>query len=222
MCAWQSADACVRVKCQNYHAAKGRIVVEGHDARWLCTSTALRMSTRSRSLRSIRPAAGCCPSPCPLKRTADSRSRNDTHPSIPCLFFLEAKRNRQYIATPDRKRGNAHSLYVLLSPWIYFGRPGHPPQGSDRLNATCRPYDRARRLPPPPQPPPSHLLAATYTHGSVVRRLRVRAFAPAFAPVHLPLPPRISLGRAAIPTNGADRQDSAEQLSDRDKRGGLT
>jgi hypothetical protein len=46
--------------------------------------------------------------------------------------------------------------------------------------------------------------------------------APASAPVHLPLPPRISLGRAAIPTNSADRQDSAEQLSDRDKRDTLT
>ncbi|KAJ7309206.1 hypothetical protein DFH08DRAFT_1088338 [Mycena albidolilacea] len=55
------------------------------------------------------------------------------HSPIPCLFFLAF-----YIAVPDRKGGNAHSLYVLLSPWIYFGRPGHPPQGSDRLDATCK------------------------------------------------------------------------------------
>ncbi|KAJ7357899.1 hypothetical protein DFH08DRAFT_1042479, partial [Mycena albidolilacea] len=154
-------------------------------------------------------AAARHPAPSRAPQTRDLETTL-TH-SIPCLFFLAF-----YIAAPDRMGGNAHPLRPPLSLDIF--RPSRPSTSGQR-QAQCyvqRPYDRARHLPPSPQPPPSHLLAAVYTQSSVVGRLRA-----CVRPVHLPLPSRISLGRAAIPTNSADRQDSAEQLSDRDKRGML-
>jgi hypothetical protein len=98
----------------------------GHNARWLCTSAALRTGTRSKSARTIRHRAACCSSPPPRNLLSKSHSRSSPPSCARPLGKLKEIGNHQYIAVESK--GREHTCRPLLppptsfSPWLCFGR----------------------------------------------------------------------------------------------------
>ncbi|KAJ7895891.1 hypothetical protein B0H14DRAFT_3853766, partial [Mycena olivaceomarginata] len=135
-----------------------------------------------------RPAARLCPL-APPTRDLLSKGRNRTHPS----------RSR---SSPLSEHTFCHPPPAAHLPLALalFRPPSHPPQGSDKLDASAKTV-RWRSSPPPPQPPPPRLSSrrvSQFGPREVTACAQCVFCAPASVPVRpLPLPPRIALGRCS-------------------------